>query len=450
MGLLRLLGISCVGHRNELTGSGTGAAAQLTRGLRGGRCSCRCLFSCGFLFLLFRPVEPLAAQADLAVRGIDSQNLDFDFVADFNHFLGTFDFLFGQFRNMQQALQAGFQFDEHAEVGELGDLAFLNIVGMVTAGDVAFPRVAGHLFETQGNSLAFLVDVQNRTGYLIALIDDFAGMGNLAHPAHVADVQQAINAFLDLDEGAVVGEVADHAGNDGARRIALGNLVPRIRLHLLHAKRDFLFVLVDIQDLHFNLIADLNQFTGMIDALGPAHFADVDQPFNAGFKFDEGAVAHNVDDFAGMPAADRVLRLDVGPGAGRLLFQTERDLFLFAFDFDDIDLKLLVDVDDFMRVGDSAPAHIGDMQKAVDAAQVDKRAKLGDILDDALANLPFLNFRQQVLLHLLALILEQLAAADADIATSLVNLENLALDRSANVIGNVPRPSNIDLAWRHT
>ena len=36
---------------------------------------------------------------------------------------------------------------------------------------------------------------------------------------------------------------------------------------------------------------------------------------------------------------------------------------------------------------DAAPAHVGDVQQAVDAAQVDERAELGDVLDDALAEL---------------------------------------------------------------
>ena len=34
---------------------------------------------------------------------------------------------------------------------------------------------------------------------------------------------------------------------------------------------------------------------------------------------------------------------------------------------------------------DAAPAHVGDMEQAVDAAQVDKSSKVGDILDDARA-----------------------------------------------------------------
>jgi hypothetical protein len=43
------------------------------------------------------------------------------------------------------------------------------------------------------------------------------------------------------------------------------------------------------------------------------------------------------------------------------------------------------------------PAHIGDVQQAIDAAQVDERAEFGDVLDHALADLAFLQLTQQLL-----------------------------------------------------
>jgi hypothetical protein len=35
------------------------------------------------------------------------------------------------------------------------------------------------------------------------------------------------------------------------------------------------------------------------------------------------------------------------------------------------------------RVVDAAPGHVGDVQQAVDAAEVDERAEVGDVLDRA-------------------------------------------------------------------
>ena len=106
---------------------------------------------------------------------------------------------------MQQALEARFELDEDAEIGKLGDLALLDVAGMVTARDVAFPRIIGHLFETQCHAFALLVDVEDDALDLVALVDDLAGMPDFANPAHVADVQQAVDAFFNFDESAIIG-----------------------------------------------------------------------------------------------------------------------------------------------------------------------------------------------------------------------------------------------------
>src|SRR5262249_45355745 len=353
-----------------------------------------------------------------------------------------------QLGNVQQALQPRLQLDEDAEVRELRDLALLDVAGVVTPGDVALPRVVVHLLQAQRNALALLVHVEDDAGDLVALADHLAGVGDLAHPAHVADVQEAVDALLDLDEGAVVGQVADHARDDRARRVALGHLVPRAGLHLLHAQGDFLLLLVDVQDLHLDLVADGHQLAGVVDALGPAHLGDVDEALDARLELDEGAVAHDVDDLAGVAAADRVLRLDVGPRARRLLLQAQGDLLLVLVHRDDEHVERLIDVDHLVRVGDAAPAHVGDVQQAVDAAQVHEGAELGDVLDDAAADLAGLDLVEQLLLHLLALVLEELAAADDDVAASLVDLEDLALDGAADVVADVGGPADVHLAGR--
>ena len=98
------------------------------------------------------------------------------------------------------------------------------------ARDVRVPRVGGHLLQAERHPLLFLIDVQDDARHLLALLHDFVRMRDLAGPAHVRNVQQAIDAVLDLDERAIVGEVPNHAGNDLARHVLLGHLIPRIGL----------------------------------------------------------------------------------------------------------------------------------------------------------------------------------------------------------------------------
>jgi hypothetical protein len=119
-------------------------------------------------------------------------------------------------------------------------------------------------------------------------------------------VQQAVDARLDLDERAVVGEVADLALDDGARRVLLGDELPGVHLGLLHAEADLLLVLVDVEDDDFDLLAEADHLARVVDALRPRHLGDVDQALDALFELDERAVGHEVDHLALDAAVDRV------------------------------------------------------------------------------------------------------------------------------------------------
>src|SRR5207247_841900 len=102
---------------------------------------------------LLLPADVLAAAADLAFGYVDAEDLDLDLVADLDDVLGALDLVVGQLADVQEALQPRLQFDEDAEVGQLGDLALLDLAGAVAAGDVALPGVVVHLLEAQGDPL---------------------------------------------------------------------------------------------------------------------------------------------------------------------------------------------------------------------------------------------------------------------------------------------------------
>ena len=87
-------------------------------------------------------------------------------------------------------------------------------------------------------------------------------------------------------------------------------------------------------------------------------------------------------------------------------------------------------------------------KQAVDAAQVDERAEVGDVLDGSLANLTDGDFLEQLLLLVLARDLDQLAAADDDVAAALIDLEDHAFDFLIDVVGDIGRAADVDLAGR--
>src|SRR3954452_888652 len=74
------------------------------------------------------------------------------------------------------------------------------------AGDV------GVLGEAQADAAALLVDLDDADGDLVALVEHFLdGVDALAR-RHVGDVQQAVGALGELDEGAERGRLDDLAG----------------------------------------------------------------------------------------------------------------------------------------------------------------------------------------------------------------------------------------------
>ena len=261
-------------------------------------------------------------------------------------------------------------------------------------------------------------------------------------------MEQTVDAVVDLDEGAVVGEVSHHALDDRAGRIVGGHLLPGILLGLLHAQRDFLLFLVDGEHHHLDLVARLDQFAGMADPLCPAHLADVDKSLDAVLQLHEGAIAHHIDDRALADSADRILVGHLRPRAGGPLLHAQRDLLPLAVDVEHLHLDLLVDLHHLARMADAAPAHVGDVEQAIDAAQIDERAEVGDVLDDATADLAHLERLHELLLPLSPLLFDECPSRNDDVATCLVDLQHEALDRPAAVVADIGGAADVDLARR--
>ncbi len=97
-------------------------------------------------------------------------------------------------------------------------------------------------------------------------------------------------------------------------------------------------------------------------------------------------------------------------------------------------------------MADAAPAHVGNVQQTVDAAQVDKRAELGNVFHHAGAQLAFLQRFQQLFLLFGPLLFDQSPAANDDVSSRFVDFENQTLNCAADIIANVRRPADIHLA----
>jgi hypothetical protein len=103
----------------------------------------------------------LHAQADAALVLVDLEHHDLDFVAQ-AHDLGGRDVLVGPVHlgDVHQAFDAGFDLDERAVVGDVGDLAEQARAGRVAARH-AVPRVVAQLLDAQADAVLLGVELQH-------------------------------------------------------------------------------------------------------------------------------------------------------------------------------------------------------------------------------------------------------------------------------------------------
>jgi hypothetical protein len=121
-------------------------------------------------------------------------------------------------------------------------------------------------------------------------------------------------------------------------------------LGLLEAKRNAALVAVDFEHHDVDFLAGRNDLAGVDVLLGPAHFRNVDQAFDAGFQFDERTVFGDVGDAAPELGADRIHSWRHPTDRFQLL-HAEADALGVLVDADDLHLDGVTDVDDFASGG---------------------------------------------------------------------------------------------------
>ena len=205
-----------------------------------------------------------------------------------------------QIADVDQAVDTIFDLDERAEVGQVSYPAFDRRAHRIFLMQ-SVPRISCKLPHAQRNPALLRVHVQH---YAIDVVADIHQLRRMLHafgPRHFADVHQSFDALLQFDKRAVISD-ADHAStNVCAHGITMFRIQPRIGRELLEAQRNALLVLVELQHLHLDLIAYVDQVAGMSEA-SPRHVGDVQQTIDAA-EIDECAVVGEVLDHAGQDRA---------------------------------------------------------------------------------------------------------------------------------------------------
>src|ERR1700719_977569 len=321
------------------------------------------------------------------------------------------------------------------------DAAFLHVHDFASndgtllelAGSAGFGRgrragagaAAGQLLDAERDALLLDVDVEHLRLDLVALLVLLDDLLARPFPVEVGQVHHAVDVAVEAEEEAEFGLVLDLALDLGAGRIFLQEHFPRVTHGLLEAKRNAALDRIDLEDLHLDLLRCRNDLAGMHVLLGPRHFRDVDETFDAGLELDEGAIVGDVGNAALETRSDRIFGLNTLPRIVEQLLHAERDAVGLVVDLDDLDLHLLADIEHLGRMIDAPPGNVGDVQEAVDAAEIDEGAVVGDVLDHAVDDLALFEVLHQLLALLGAGLFQHGAARHDDVAAAAIHFQDL-------------------------
>src|SRR5271165_4202139 len=117
-------------------------------------------------------------------------------------------------------------------------------------------------------------------------------------------------------------------------------------------------------------------------------------------------------------------------------------------DLDDANLDLLADRQHLARMIDAPPGDVGDVQEAVDAAEIHERAVVREVLDRSVDDLAFRQIGDDLVALLGPALLENGAARDDDVATAAIHLEDLERLGHVHQRSDVAHRADVDLAPR--
>ena len=157
--------------------------------------------------------------------------------------------------------------------------------------------------------------------------------------------------------------------------------------------------------------------------------------------------APNGTSFVTLPGHDLADLVGAGELAPRVFLrglQRQGNALAVEVDVEHLDGDLLADLDDLARVVDVLPGQLGHVHQAVDAAEVDERAEVDDRGDDTGADLALGELVQELAAHLGLGLLQPRATRQHDVVAVLVQLDDLGLERLADVGLQVAHAAHLD------
>src|SRR3954447_6664265 len=96
-------------------------------------------------------------------------------------------------------------------------------------------------------------------------------------------------------------------------------------------------------------------------------------------------------------------------------------------------------------MAETAPGHVGDVEQPIHAIEVDERAEIGQVFDGAADPVAYFDALEEFLPLFAALLLNQFAPAENDIAAIVVNLDDFEIVSVADELLQILGWDDIDL-----
>src|ERR1700728_1259668 len=384
----------------------------------------------------------LDGQRDGARLAVDAGELRLDRLAHLEHRSRVLDAVAAELGSAQLSIDAVAEIDDRAaRVHFLHHALDDRALGVV--GDVGRERVLGELLDAERYALALRVDRQHHGFQLLGLLVVAHRLFARLVPGDVRQVHQAVDVARQTYEDSEVGDRLDLPGDLVAAVVVLGELLPRVGLALLQAEGDAAPLLVDVEHHDLDLLPGVHHLGGVDVLVGPVHLRHVHQALDAVLDLDERAVVSDVGDLAEHAGAGRITPRDVLPRVGAELLEPQADARALAVELENAHVQLIAHLDDLGRVLDALPRHVGDVQQAVDAAEIDERAVIGEILHRTAHHRALLQVVHQRGALGGEFLLDHGAARHHDVIALLVELDDFELERLAFEVRGVAHRAHI-------
>src|SRR5690606_1742190 len=199
---------------------------------------------------------------------------------------------------------------------------------------------------------------------------------------------------------------------------------------------------------HFHYITNVNNF-GWVDVfVGPVHFGNVHQTFNAFFDFNEAAVVSQVGNATSQFSTFWVTLSDSNPRIFAQLFQAEGYTGTLAVELQHFNSDFVAHVHDFARMLNAFPGHISDVQQAVYAAQIHECTVVSEVLTDTFNFHAFLQVFEQLIALSAVLRLDNRTTGNHNVVTFLVQLDYFELKLFAFEVQGVTDRTHVNQGTR--